>query len=224
MHHRQIYEAARIKNPWAFQMADEMVMKYLSRGMIIVRSMTIREQDSERQASEVEVLSFNWCVSGPKEKSHETLLRLKFRSDEDPKTMEMTDVIFVDGPLWNGKAMLTEDFVNQVLLVVQEWTEKEHFGWVAPDCLQFSGILKLKKGTLMKVNTPHHPLVLPMLSACLGHLCGSRPQKLDLIGRDVSSWSKAIRASALESLEHRLDAFVMQARHETAKMYFGDLV
>ena len=224
MRDQQMYEAARVKNSRAFNLADEMVMKYLCLGMIVIRSMVVRNSDSGRQTSEVEVLSLDWGYPGEKgAKSHETLAHLHFRSNS--KTGEMSDVLLMDGPLRNEKPLLPDDMVNVVGFVVHEWIERGRIVWAAKNCPQFAGFLMFGRDVLVDARVPHNQFVLPVLCMCLGHLCGSHQQKLDLIeGTTSSSWSRMIRVNALDSLERRLEAFINQARHEAIKTNIGDFV
>lgn len=226
MHDQQMHEAARAKNPQAFKLADEMVMKYLVPGMIVVRSMVVCDSGSGRRTSEVEVLSFDWGYPGEKgEESHETLLHLHFRSVEDSKTMKISDVLFMDGPLWDEKPLSTNDMVNVVGFAVHEWIERRYTAWTATNCPQFAGFLKFGRDILLDARVSHNQFILPVLCMCLGHLLGSHQQKLGVIeGTTSSEWSRRIRVNALDSLEWRLEAFVNQARREAIKTNIGDFV
>jgi len=226
MHDQRVYKDARAKDPEAFELADDMVLKYLCQGMIIVRGMvTYDGYGSGVQISEVEVLSLDWHYPGKGENSHEVLFHLRFRSEENRKTVAMSDCLFMDGPLWNEKPLLTADLVNQVGLVIHEWTGRRHLAWTNVDCPQFAGFLNLRRNTFMHVRAPSHQSMLPILCTCLGYLRGSHQQKLGLIEDTTSSaWSKAIRVNALDSLERRLGSFVMQAQDAAVRIHLGDLV
>lgn len=226
MFDQQEYAVARAENPTAFQLADEMLHKYLSQGQIVVRG-AVTHASSGMQRSEIEVLSFNWDYGEKGERrGYEILLHLKFLLEEDIRIMDMSDALFIDGPLWNGKRLLTNDVVNQIGLTIHGWIKGGHEAWASTNCPQFVGFLNLRRRALAHIQMPYHPCMLPILRACFGYLRGSRRQKVALIEETTSSslWAQRMRTLALASLEGRLGAFIMQAQREAARMCFGDLV